>query len=77
MILAEGAGPVVLGVAIGLGGAWFATRLVDALLYQVAPRDPLTFLLLPAALLGVGMGASWLPARRATRVPPTQALREE
>jgi len=77
MILAEGARPVVLGAVIGLGGAWFATRLVKALLYQVAPRDPLTFLLLPVALLGIGMGASWLPARRATRIPPARALREE
>jgi len=77
MILAEGARPVVLGIAIGLGGAWFATRLVEAMLYHVAPLDPVTFLLLPAALLSVGVVASWLPARRATRIPPTEALREE
>ncbi len=77
MILAEGARPLLLGIAAGLLGAWFATRLVSAMLYDVAPRDPSTFVLLPVALLVVGGLASWLPALRATRIAPTRALREE
>ena len=77
MILAEGARPVLLGIGVGLGGAWFATRLLGAMLYQVAPRDPTTFVALPAGLLLVALVASWLPALRATRIPPTQALRQD
>lgn len=76
LILVEGARPVILGVLVGLGGAWGATRLVEALLYGVEPTDPLTFTALPLLLMSVGMAASLLPALRATRVPPTEALRE-
>ncbi len=75
-ILAEGARPVVLGVVLGLGAAWFASRLVETLLYGVEPTDPLTFTALPLLLVSVGVIASLLPALRATRVPPTEALRE-
>jgi len=77
MILAEGARPLALGIGLGLVGAWFATRLVGAMLYEVAPRDPQTFVLIPLALLAVGTLASWIPALRATRIAPTGALREE
>ena len=77
MILGEGARPVFAGVAIGLAGAWFSTRLVEAMLLEVEKTDPLTFSALPALILIVGIAASLLPAIRATRIPPTEALREE
>jgi ABC-type antimicrobial peptide transport system permease subunit len=77
MILVEGSQPVVLGIAIGLVGAWFSTRLVESMLFGVEATDPLTFSLLPVALLAVGLTASWVPALRATRIAPTEALREE
>ena len=77
LILAEGARPVIAGVVIGLGGAWFSGRLIEAMLFGVEPTDPLTFSTLPVVLLLTGMLASWIPAMRATRITPTEALREE
>jgi predicted permease len=77
MILDEGARPVIAGVVVGVAGAWFATELVGALLYGVAPRDPLTFTVLPLVLLAIGVAASALPAWRATQITPTEALRED
>jgi ABC-type antimicrobial peptide transport system permease subunit len=68
---------VIAGVAVGVAGAWFATGLVGALLYGVAPRDPLTFTVLPLVLLAIGVAASALPAWRATQITPTEALRED
>ncbi len=77
LVLVEGAWPVLAGVAVGLALAWFAGRLVEALLYRVAPTDPVTFTTLPLLLLAVGVTAGLVPALRATRIPPTEALREE
>lgn len=77
LVMGEGAAPVGLGVLVGLGGAWLATRLVQAMLYGIAPTDRLTFIALPATLLAVGVAASVLPALRAARIAPTEALRDE
>jgi putative ABC transport system permease protein len=77
MILREGATPVLLGTLLGLAGAYLSTRLVQSMLYGVEATDPLTFTLLPATLIVVGLLASWIPAMRATRIAPTEALREE
>lgn len=77
LVLGEGARPVLAGVAVGLVLAWLSTRLVDAMLYQVEPTDPATFVILPVLLLLVGVIASLGPALRATRIAPTEALREE
>jgi len=77
LVTSEGVGPAGAGVVIGLGGAWLATRLVDSMLYGVAPTDILTFTLLPLALLAVALLASLVPAVRATHIAPTEALREE
>ncbi len=77
LIIGEGARPVVLGVAIGVAGAWFATRLVDSMLFGVEKTDPTTFVSLPIVLLAIGVTASLMPALRATRIAPTEALREQ
>lgn len=77
LVMAEAARTVVSGVALGLGGAWLATRLVEAMLYQVAPTDVLTFTALPLGLLAVAALASLAPALRATGIAPTEALRAE
>lgn len=77
MVLWEGVRPAALGIAVGLLGAWYATRLVASMLYGVEPTDPRTFAALPLGLLGVAVAACWLPARRATRIAPTEALRSE
>jgi len=65
------------GVAAGIVGAMFATRLLGSALYDVHPLDPLTFASVVGTLLAVALLASFVPARRATRVDPMQALRAE
>ncbi len=64
----------VTGVAIGLIGALFVSRLFSALLFEVSPSDPLTVLGVCAVLLGVSVIAAYVPAVRATRIDPRQAL---
>ncbi len=66
-----------VGVALGLGGALIGARLLESQLYGVGARDPLTYAAMSALLAIVALVASWLPARRATRVDPMIALRAE
>jgi ABC-type antimicrobial peptide transport system permease subunit len=68
---------VMIGVGVGLAGALAMTRLMSTLLYDVSPRDPLTFGLVPVVLVAAAMAASFLPARRATLVEPVEALRTD
>ncbi len=77
MIAGQGAKLAVLGLVMGLGGAWAATRLLKSMLFNVKPTDPWTFAAVAILLFVVAMAASLLPARRATRVDPIVALREE
>jgi putative ABC transport system permease protein len=65
------------GITIGIGGALAATRALRSLLYGVSASDPATFLGVCVLLLAVAMLAGYLPARRATRIDPTIALRYE
>jgi len=65
------------GVACGVLGALGLTRLLKALLYQVSPTDGATFAAASAFLLAVALAASYIPARRATRVDPIITLRYE
>jgi ABC-type antimicrobial peptide transport system permease subunit len=75
MILRQGLTLAALGVLGGLAAALALTRLMAGLLYQVRASDPLTFTVVPVVLLVVALLASYLPARRATRVSPVIALR--
>jgi len=62
---------------LGLLGALAFTRLLEGLLYGVSARDPLTFAGIAALLAAVALLATWLPARRAARVDPLLAIRNE
>jgi ABC-type lipoprotein release transport system permease subunit len=63
------------GVGAGLQGAWGVAHLITSLLFGISPGDLLTFLGVPVVLAAVALLACWIPARRATRVPPMIALR--
>ncbi|MDR3701745.1 MAG: ABC transporter permease [Candidatus Sulfopaludibacter sp.] len=77
LILRQAFALSAIGIAVGLGCALFATRLLREMLYGVSTRDPLTFAAVIALMLAVALLASYLPARRATRIDPMTALRYE
>ncbi len=67
---------IAAGLALGLAGSLWAARLVEALLFHLEPRDPVTFGGAAAVLVAVGVLAAWLPAHRAARLDPLTVLRE-
>ena len=77
MALGEGMRVVIIGLASGLVGAAIMTRFFRSMLFHVAATDPTTFLSVSAILAGVALFACYIPAKRATRVNPLVALREE
>lgn len=77
LVVGQGVGLALVGVAIGLGAAFLLTRGIKSLLFGVSPTDPLTFLVISVLLLLTAFLASLVPARRATRVDPLVALRSE
>ncbi|HVG07977.1 MAG TPA: ABC transporter permease [Thermoanaerobaculia bacterium] len=77
MVLREGLGLTLAGIALGLLGAFAATRLMMALLFDVSPTDPVTFVAVPALLALIALFACWMPAQRAAAVPPLEAIRNE
>ena len=67
---------IAAGLALGLAGSLWAARFVEALLFHLEPRDPVTFAGATAVLVAVGVLAAWMPARRAARLDPATVLRE-
>ncbi|PYX51212.1 MAG: ABC transporter permease [Acidobacteria bacterium] len=77
MVLKQGLGLSLMGVALGLAGSFALTRLMRTLLYGVTPTDPFVFVGVVFLLLGVSAAACWIPAWRASQVDPMVALRYE
>jgi putative ABC transport system permease protein len=75
MILREGGVLLAIGLVLGVAGAFFAARLIQGLLFGVAPYDPATFIGVAALMAAIGIGACWLPARRAARIDPAITMR--
>jgi putative ABC transport system permease protein len=77
MVVGHGLRLALIGTGIGLVGAYFATQVLSSLLYEVSTTDFLTFVYISLLLTGVALLASYIPARRATKVDPMVALRYE
>jgi putative ABC transport system permease protein len=77
LVTSEGLGLALAGVGIGFGASLALTRVLRSFLYEVSPLDPITYGTVAAVLIAVGLLASYLPGRRATRVDPLIALRYE
>jgi len=77
LVLRRGLKLAGAGIVLGLIGAISLTQLLRSLLFGVSPADPITFLAVPLLMVLVGLLACWLPARRAAKVDPMEALRSE
>jgi putative ABC transport system permease protein len=76
-VLRQGSLPVGIGLICGIGGAFVMTQYLKSLLYEISTTDPLVFSSILAALILVALLAMSIPAHRATRVDPLEALRDE
>jgi ABC-type antimicrobial peptide transport system permease subunit len=77
MVLGQGAKIALIGFVIGAGGAFWLTRFMSGMLFEVSAVDPLTFIAMLLVLGAVTLFACFVPARRATKVNPIIALRYE
>jgi putative ABC transport system permease protein len=77
LVVGQGMRLVLIGVALGLAGAFLLTRVMASLLYEVSVTDTLTFVAIPLILISVALVSSYIPARRAMKVDPMIALRYE
>jgi putative ABC transport system permease protein len=77
LVVWQGLGPALAGLALGMAGALGLGRLVAGILFEVAPTDALTYAFAAILMLVVVAGATAVPAKRATRIPPAEALRAE
>ena len=77
LILRQAMRPVAVGIAVGTAGCAAASSILSGVLYGISPHDPVSFLFVPGFLLAVALLASYLPARRMTKIDPMVALRTE
>ena len=77
LVVGQGIALVAAGLAIGIAAALALARLLASVLYEVSPSDPATFVAVAVVLASAALLACWLPARRATRIAPMEALRSE
>ena len=77
LIVRSGMTVAIVGIALGLIGAWMVSGLMRTLLFGIDARDPMTFAAIPVLLAGVALAACYLPARRAMRIDPAVCLRSE
>ena len=77
MVVSQGLLTVVIGMAIGLAASFLLTRTMRSLLFEISPNDPITIGAIALLVIVVAALASYIPARRATRVDPMVALRYE
>ena len=77
LVLRQGGKLVLIGLAVGLIGALALTRVMESILFDVSPTDPVTYVGVTVLLLAIGLLATYLPARRAASVDPVEALRAE
>ena len=75
MILSEGGRLLIVGLALGVGGAYVAAGVIRGLLFGIAPHDPTTFVAVAAMMAVIGVAACWIPAARAARIDPAIAMR--
>jgi ABC-type antimicrobial peptide transport system permease subunit len=76
LVVRHAAALAALGIVLGAVGAYWATSAIGSMLFSVDARDPVAFVIGAVVLLAVALGAAWIPARRAARVPPISALTE-
>ena len=77
LVVGQGLRPSLAGIAAGLAAAFGLTRVMSSMLVGVKATDPMTFAAMAAVFLAFSAFASWLPARRAAGMDPSDALREE
>jgi ABC-type lipoprotein release transport system permease subunit len=77
LLLRQALRPVVIGALVGVAGCAAVSQVLSNILYGIGSHDPAAFVSMPLFLLGISLLASYLPARRATKIDPVVALRYE
>jgi predicted permease len=77
LVLRRGMTLTLAAMALGWPAAWMLAKIASGFLYGISPHDVITFIVVPIVLIVVALAASWIPAQRAARINPTQALRTE
>jgi ABC-type antimicrobial peptide transport system permease subunit len=75
LVMVQGFVLAIAGISLGLGGAFAVTRVIGTLLFQISATDPLTFAGVSVMFVAIALAATYIPARRATRIDPMTALR--